>query len=44
MDYTAQAYESFIAVTLMYLAINVVVMLLMSWLEKRVRVPGYMGQ
>ncbi|TBO34317.1 amino acid ABC transporter permease [Aquabacterium lacunae] len=44
VDYTAQAYESFIAVTLMYLAINVVVMLLMSWLEKRVRVPGYMGQ
>ncbi len=44
VDYTAQPYESFIAVTAMYLLINVVVMVLMSWLERRVKVPGYMGQ
>ncbi len=44
VDYTAQPYESFIAVTLMYLLINVVVMGLMSLVERKVRVPGYMGQ
>ncbi|MDD5296366.1 MAG: amino acid ABC transporter permease [Rhodocyclaceae bacterium] len=43
VDYTAQPYESFIAVTLFYLGINVVVMALMRWLEARTRVPGYMG-
>jgi glutamate/aspartate transport system permease protein len=43
VDYTAQPYESFIAVTLMYLLINVVVMFLMGRLERKVRVPGYMG-
>lgn len=44
VDYTAQPYESFIAVTVMYLLINVVVMTLMGWLERRVKVTGYMGQ
>lgn len=44
VDYTAQPYESFIAVTVMYLLINVVVMTLMGWLERHVKVPGYMGQ
>lgn len=43
VDYTAQPYESFIAVTVMYLLINIVVMTLMGWLERRVKVPGYMG-
>lgn len=43
VDYTAQPYESFIAVTLAYVLINVVVMTLMKKLEDRVRVPGYMG-
>jgi glutamate/aspartate transport system permease protein len=43
VDYTAQPYESFIAVTLMYLMINVVVMLFMRWVEGRTRVPGYIG-
>lgn len=43
VDYTAQPYESFIAVTLAYLIINVVVMFGMRWLEARVRVPGYIG-
>ena len=43
VDYTAQPYESFIAVTLMYMLINVVVMLGMNWLENHTRVPGYIG-
>jgi glutamate/aspartate transport system permease protein len=43
VDYTAQPYESFIAVTLMYLLINVIVMGLMHLLERKVRVPGYLG-
>ncbi len=43
VDYTAQPYESFIAVTLAYLVINVVVMAGMRWLEVHVRIPGYIG-
>lgn len=43
VDYTAQPYESFIAVTVAYLLINVVVMFGMRWVEARVRVPGYIG-
>lgn len=43
VDYTAQPYESFIAVTVLYMAINIVVMTAMRWLEQRVRVPGYIG-
>lgn len=43
VDYTAQPYESFIAVTLMYLLINAVVMLLMRRVEQRTRLPGYLA-
>jgi glutamate/aspartate transport system permease protein len=43
VDYTAQPYESFIAVTLLYVLINVVVMGLMRVLEEKTRVPGYIG-
>ena len=43
VDYTAQPYESFIAVTLAYLVINVVVMTLMHKFERRIVVPGYIG-
>ena len=43
VDYTAQPYESFIAVTVAYVMINVVVMLLMRRLETKVAVPGYIG-
>lgn len=43
VDYTAQSYESFIAVTLLYLLINVVVMLVARQVEERTRVPGYIG-
>lgn len=43
VDFTAQPYEAFIAVTLLYVLINSVVMLLMRRLEKQVRIPGYMA-
>lgn len=43
VDYTAQPYESFIAVTLLYLMLNAIVMLGMRQVEKRARVPGYIG-
>jgi glutamate/aspartate transport system permease protein len=40
VDYTAQPYEAFIAVTTMYLMINAMVMLLMHWIEARAVLPG----
>ena len=43
VDYTAQPYESFIAVTVLYMMINTLVMLGMRRVENRARVPGYMG-
>ncbi len=43
VDYTAQPYESFIAVTLTFMALNAIVMSLMHLLEARTRVPGSMG-
>ena len=43
VDFTAQPYEAFIAVTLLYLLINVAVMFLMRRVEQKVRVPGFIG-
>lgn len=43
VDYTAQPYESFIAVTVLYVALNIIVLVAMRWVEERMRVPGYMG-
>jgi glutamate/aspartate transport system permease protein len=43
VDFTAQPYEAFIAVTLLYLLINATLMLLMRRLERKVRVPGFIG-
>lgn len=43
VDYTARPYESFIAVTVLYLLINLIVMVVMRWVEGRTRVPGYIG-
>lgn len=40
VDYTAQPYEAFIAVTVLYFVLNFAIMLLMRWLEMRTRVPG----
>lgn len=43
LDYTGQTYESFIAVTLLYALINVVILVVMRQVEKRMRIPGYIG-
>jgi glutamate/aspartate transport system permease protein len=43
VDYTAQTYESFIAVTVAYMTINFTVMALMRRIERRSRLPGYIG-
>jgi glutamate/aspartate transport system permease protein len=43
VDYTAHAYESFLAVTVLYLVVNAVIQLLMRAVEARARVPGYLG-
>ena len=43
VDYTARPYESFIAVTLLYFLMNVIAMWLMRWIERRSRLPGYLG-
>jgi glutamate/aspartate transport system permease protein len=42
VDYTAQTYESFIAVSVAYFAINIVVLQLMRRLEARTRLIGFM--
>ncbi len=42
VDYTAQPYESFIAVTLLYLLLNAAAMLIMRRVERRTRVPGFL--
>jgi glutamate/aspartate transport system permease protein len=43
VDYTAHAYESFVAVTLLYLVLNAALLLVMRKVEARARVPGYLG-
>ncbi|MFL5422341.1 MAG: amino acid ABC transporter permease [Myxococcales bacterium] len=43
VDYTAHAYESFFAVTVLYLVLNTIVLAVMRWVESRIRVPGYLG-
>ncbi|MDU3075287.1 MAG: amino acid ABC transporter permease, partial [Mixta calida] len=40
---SAHAYESFTAITLAYIAINLVIMLVMSLVERKVRLPGNTG-
>jgi glutamate/aspartate transport system permease protein len=42
-EYTAHPYESFIAATLIYVTINMIVMFSMRYLEKSLRLPGYIG-
>ena len=43
VDYTALPYESFLAVTLVYVTVNLVVIAAMRWVERRARVPGLLG-
>jgi glutamate/aspartate transport system permease protein len=42
-DYTAQTYESFIAITALFILINTVVIFLMQRLERYARIPGALG-
>jgi glutamate/aspartate transport system permease protein len=43
VDYTAQPYESFIAVTVLYVAVNALVLWGMRRVERRARVAGTLG-
>jgi glutamate/aspartate transport system permease protein len=43
VDYTARAYESFTMVTVLYVAVNLIVLGLMRILEAKARVPGFIG-
>jgi glutamate/aspartate transport system permease protein len=43
LDYTARSYESFTAVTLAYIAVNLIVLGFMRWGEEKARVPGFIG-
>jgi glutamate/aspartate transport system permease protein len=42
-EFTAHWYESFIAVTLLYGIINIAVMIASRFLERAIRLPGYVG-
>lgn len=41
VDYTAQPYEAFTVVTLLYLAVNTLSMLTMRFIERKVAIPGH---
>lgn len=41
-EYTAQAYESFLTVTALYVLLNVALVVAMHLVERRVRVPGFL--
>jgi glutamate/aspartate transport system permease protein len=43
-EFTYNTFEAFTAATLIYLAVNVVVVNLMRWIEGRVAVPGFIGK
>ena len=42
-EYTSRLYESFIAVTILYAIVNLVVMLISRNVEKATKLPGYVG-
>ena len=42
-EFSFQVFEAFTAATAGYLVVNLLATLLMRWLERRVRVPGYVG-
>lgn len=43
VDYTAQPYESFICVTLAYVALNFLIIRFMGWIRHRTSLPGLSG-
>jgi glutamate/aspartate transport system permease protein len=42
-EFSFQVFEAFTAATIVYIVINIIVVLGMRWLEKRVAVPGLVG-
>jgi glutamate/aspartate transport system permease protein len=42
-SYTSQVFEAFAAASVIYIVVNVTVVQAMSWLERRVSVPGLLG-
>jgi glutamate/aspartate transport system permease protein len=42
-EFSFQVFEAFAAATVLYLAINVVVVIFMRWLERSVAIPGYIA-
>ncbi len=40
-EFSFQTFEAFTAATIIYLVVNVIVLLLMRRLEKRVAIPGF---
>ena len=42
-EFSFQVFEAFVAATIIYLVVNLVVVLFMRWLEKRLAVPGFLG-
>jgi len=43
VDYTAQPYESFICVTLAYMALNFAILRGMRWIRRRTALHGMIG-
>jgi len=42
-EFSFQVFEAFTAATILYIVVNVVVVFLMRWIEKRVAVPGFIS-
>ena len=42
-EFTFQVFEAFTAATVIYIVVNLIVVNLMRWLERRVAVPGFIG-
>ena len=42
-EFTFKVFEAFAAATVVYIITNLIVVLLMRMLERRVRVPGFIG-
>jgi glutamate/aspartate transport system permease protein len=42
-EFSFQVFEAFTAATIVYIFINVIVVLGMRFLEKRVQIPGFVG-
>jgi glutamate/aspartate transport system permease protein len=42
-EFSFQVFEAFTAATILYIVVNIIVVFLMRWLEKRVAVPGFIG-